>query len=68
MGRRWQLVDRWARYGGGHSDTVIGKAWTRRGALFQHAGIKPFLRSRGGQASILLRDTKTGQDTVLSVQ
>jgi hypothetical protein len=66
--RRYLLVDEWTSLSGSKSESVFGRAWTRRGAKFQHAVMAPFLRPRGGQASVLLVDQKTGHRERLSTQ
>jgi hypothetical protein len=66
--RRWLLVDEWDSYSGEKTYRVIGRCWTRWGALFRHDLLSPFLRGRDGQASILLYDQKTNEVWKLSTQ
>lgn len=67
--RRWLLVDEWTSdYSGNKTHNIIGRFWTETGARWRHAWLNSFLRSRGGQASILLHDQKTNEVWRLSTQ
>lgn len=68
MTKRWWLVSEWTDHRGDCSHWIIEKFWTQRGARNFHNRLVGLLRSRNGQAAIILCDTKTKRMTRLSVQ
>lgn len=66
--RRYQIISTFKRYDGRIDQLLIGKYWTKWGAIVSHNTFGPFLVKRDGRFSMVLVDIKTNEEKVLSIQ